>query len=255
MKLVALQPIRHGGGTIAANQPFMADPDTAQRYLGAGVAATEADYERRPWSGKGYWRVQPEWQGETVLIFGGGPSVSRGQAEAVGATIDRHRVIAVNNAVELAPWADLLYFCDARWYEWHRATVQAFEGVRVTLENLPLQKELEVRCLRDYGVHGFAPKSDGVTNGRNGGYQALHLAAWLGVRRVLLLGFDMKPKGNRLHWHAEHPVATPPSVFAGWLEAFATLAPHLKSRGVEVINCTPASALTVFPYLPLEAAL
>ena len=255
MKLVALQAIRHGGGTIAADQPFLADPDSAQRYIAAGAAATEADYEARPWNGSGYWRVQPEWRGETVAIVGGGPSLSADDVRQAQQANGRQRFIVINNAVELAPWADLLYFCDARWYEWHRERVQAFRGVRVTLENLPLQKELDVRCLRDYGVHGFAPKADGVTNGRNGGYQALHLAAWLGAKRVLLLGFDMKPKGNRLHWHAEHPVATPPSVFAGWLKAFATLAPHLKARGVEVINCTPDSALTVFPFLPLEAAL
>jgi hypothetical protein len=251
MRLVALRDIQHGCGTIKAEHPFQADEHEALRLIDAGKAVAAADYEGLPWSGRGYWRVQPEWSGETAAIIAGGPSVTPEQAEAVRGL----HVIAVNNAVQLAPEADILYFCDARWYEWHRQTVRDFKRRRVTLENLRLQDDIEVRCLRDYGVVGFAPRNDGVTNGRNGGFQALHLAAWLGAGRVLLLGFDMRAANGRLHWHEEHPVHMGANIFEGWVEAFGSLAPELARRGVEVINCAPGSALHVFPRMPLEAAL
>ena len=110
-------------------------------------------------------------------------------------------------------------------------------------------------CLRDYGAEGMPPKNDGVTNGRNSGFQALQMAVWMGASRILLLGFDMKIKDGRAHWHKEHPLPTPGNVFGSMIAAFNGIAPELKRRGVEVINCTPDSALTVFPYKSVDEAL
>lgn len=256
IRLVALKQIKTGCGSIEREQPFLADEHDAERYIREGFALPEHEYERA-WSGRGYWHVQPEWKGQTVVILAGGPSLTREQVEIVmqvGSGNLDVRVIAINNAYELAPWADILYFCDDRWYEWHREEVQAFKGMRVTLENLKLQNEIEVRALRDYGVVGFAPRNDGVSNGRNSGYQALHLAAWLGAARVLLLGYDMRPIDGRQHWHEEHRVRTPANIFAGWISAFDSIASDLTRRGVEVINCSPGSALKAFPCMDLQAA-
>lgn len=130
-----------------------------------------------------------------------------------------------------------------------------FEGLRVTLENLTLQADLAVESLRDYGPTGMPPNNDGITNGRNSGFQALQVAVWLGAKRILLLGFDMKAKDGRVHWHDEHPVATPGNVFGSMIECFVGIAPELKQRGIEVINCTPDSALRCFPVMPVQEAL
>jgi hypothetical protein len=253
MRLVAIQPLKHACGSLEPGQCFIAEGGEAARFIESGMAMIEADYEKRPWPGSGYWRVQPEWSGLTVAILAGGPSLNIGDVNTACEGADK--VIAVNNAVLLASAADILYFCDARWFHWHPDLVFKFQGRRVTLENLHLQRLMEVRCLRDYGAAGFAPRSDGVTNGRNGGYQALHLAAWLGASRVLLLGFDMRAVDGRLHWHTEHPLPMSPYVFAGWLPCFDALAPELERHGVEVINCTPDSALKAFPVMPIEEAL
>jgi hypothetical protein len=268
IELIAIRQIRHACGSIETGQVFIADEHEAERYIKRGDALRAYEYEQRPWSGRGFWSVTPEWKGETVAIVAGGPSLTSEQVEQVK-PVDVHetslgsesrsfgvdRVIAINNAAQLAPWADILYFCDDRWYVWHRVEVDAFKGIRVTLENLKLQNEIEVRCLRDYGVTGFAPRNDGVTNGRNSGYQALHLAALLGAARVLLLGFDMRQVDGRMHWHKEHPIGTPPNIFKSWIDAFDTLKPELQRRGVEVINCSPQSALTAFPLMSLADAL
>mgnify|MGYP001617909464 CR=1 FL=1 len=62
-----------------------------------------------------FWRVEEEWRGQTAAILGGGPSLTLGQCETV--RVAGCRVIAVNNAYELAPWADILYFADRHWWE------------------------------------------------------------------------------------------------------------------------------------------
>lgn len=256
IELVALRPIFHGVGTIKSGQPFRADQEFANKLIDEGAAVLAREYDSIEWTGDGYWRVQPHWKGQTAVIVAGGPTVTSEQIDAIGRAEPDPKIIAVNNAAKLVPWADILYFCDERWYHWNHELVHEFDGLRVTLENLSLQRQgLDVRSLRDYGVNGFAPKNDGVTNGRNSGYQALHLAALLGAARVLLVGYDMRQVDGRMHWHPEHPVATPANIFPGWIAAFATLAPELERRGVEVINCTPGSALTMFKTQDLEVAL
>ncbi len=254
MRLVALRQIKSGCGSIEPETSFVADEREGARLIEAGDAILETKYGHA-YTGSGYWYVQPEWQGATVAILAGGPSLTQDQVDALGLSDEAIKIIAINNAASIAPSADILYFCDDRWYEWNKDLVRRFDGMRVTLENIVLQKQIEVRCLRDYGTTGFAPRRDGVTNGRNSGYQALHLAALLGASRVILLGYDMRVVNGQMHWHDEHRVATPANIFEGWLNCYETLAPELTKRGVEVINCSPDSALLVFPRMSLAEAL
>lgn len=195
------------------------------------------------------WRVPRLWAGETCAIFAGGPSLTQDQ-------VDRSRglrTIAINNSHELAPWADVLYFCDKRWYEWHTAAVRAFAGLVVTLENYDIDG---VHHLHNMGRDGLYLEPDGLMTGRNSGIQAINLAVHFGVRRILLLGYDMRVVGERTHWHGGHPRVQNPNVYRrAMLPCFETLVAPLADLGVKVVNCTPDSALQTFPCMPLEEAL
>lgn len=199
-----------------------------------------------------------DWAGAVVVAIGGGPSLTQ---EQVDYCRGKANVIAVNNAIERAPWADLLYFCDERWYRWHEARVRAFNGARVTLENRGLAAELPgLICMRDdtrtsKEVTGLCEDPDGLRTGNNGGYQVLNLAAHLGARRVVLLGYDMRAAGGKVHWHEEHAIPTPPECLSGYADAFHSLVAPLAARGLEVLNATPGSALDAFPRVPLAEAL
>ena len=71
-----------------------------------------------------HWPVPPEWTGETAFLVGGGPSVRDVDLSQI-----RGRIIAINNSWELVPHADVLYFCDEKWWRWHGGRVMAgFEG-------------------------------------------------------------------------------------------------------------------------------
>lgn len=190
------------------------------------------------------------WPGETVAILGGGKSLT---ADQVNACRGRVRVIGINDAYRLAPWADLLWFCDEKWFNWHRAGVLSFRGQVATLENYHLRDVVPgLWCLHNVGQTGLYPERWGVMTGGNSGYQCINLAVHLGARRILLLGYDMKPG----HWFGDHPKATQPHVYAGtMLPKFPTLVEPLKQRGVEVINCTPGSALACFPKADLADCL
>ena len=98
-----------------------------------------------------------------------------------------------------------------------------------------------------------------IHQGANSGYQAINLAVHFGVKRIILLGYDMKegPDGQK-HHHAEHPkgMCNPAaSNYKRWIENFGTMELDLNRARVEVINCTPGSALECFPMAKLEEVL
>ncbi len=204
----------------------------------------------------GGWVVPRLWPDATVACLGGGPSLTRTDVDRLRGRV---RVIAVNDAWRLAPWADVLYGCDWRWWLKHGG-VPGFKGIKVSLSNSRghLDDFPEIRLLENTGVEGLEVRRGGLRTGRNGGYQAINLAVHLGARRILLLGYDMKAGDDgRTHWfgdHADWP--TRPNIFAtAMLPHFAGLAAALRGAGIETINCAPETALTVFPTLDVETAL
>ena len=202
------------------------------------------------------WSVPCLWPGATVACLGGGPSLT---VEQLNELRGRARVIAINDAWRLAPWADALYACDGRWWR-KQDGVRAYAGLKITLSNSAAQVAAwpEIKVLENTGTEGLELSPHGLRTGRNGGYQAINLAVHLGARRILLLGYDMRLSADgRSHWfgdHADWP--TRPNIYRDvFLPHFEGLAHALDAIGVAVVNCTPGSALQVFPTAPLDQAL
>lgn len=185
------------------------------------------------------------WPGETVVCVGTGPSLTQADVDLCRG---RARVIVVNNAYQLAPWADVLYAADEKWWTWNKGA-PTFAGLKYTIA--PKRRTWPgVVALRNTGQQGLESNPEGLRTGLNSGYQAINLAVHFGASRVLLLGYDMT--GD--HYFGSHPDKTRPP-FAPCLRAFATLPASLAVAGVEVVNVTRRTALTVFPCVPLHAAL
>lgn len=214
-----------------------------------------------------YWAVPKLWPGETVAIIGGGPSLTSQQVEDCRGKV---RVITINDALRLAPWCDVHYFCDDKWWKWHHKKdwYRNFAGLRITLENLHLTKEEPaLKSVQNVG-RPTAPRTPaevlctvptGVIPGQNSGYQCINLAVHLGVKRIVLLGYDMRSivEQGRLktHWFGDHPGGTSDSIYRAMLGHFPRLVAPLAELGVEVLNCTPDSALGCFPKRELGEVL
>jgi sugar phosphate isomerase/epimerase len=192
------------------------------------------------------WSVPRMWEGQTVAVLASGFSMSQAVADQVHAA--GISAIAINNTYRLAPWAYMLYAADAAWW---RENPQAwdFKGLKVSVEEFK-----GVLRLQASGPTGFDPDPRRVRTGGNSGYQAVHIAAHAGAARVLLCGFNMG--GD--HWHPEHAAPlreTPREIYATWIQRLEGLADTLKLRGIEVLNCTPDSAIKGIPTADLAFAL
>ncbi len=208
------------------------------------------------------WSVPVIWPDATVVVIGTGPSLTLSQLHLVARArlAERCHVIVVNDAVFVAWWADWLHACDYKWWAWHRDTAPKFPGIRTTcIETVPESwaRYLKVIIPNTEGDRGgFAEDPDTVAGGGNGGYQAIQLAVKAGGHKVLLLGLDMKlaDDGNP-HYHGDHPDQTRSDYKNTMLPHFPGLAKDPKRLNVEVLNCSPGSAIDCFPRVPIEEAL
>jgi hypothetical protein len=95
---------------------------------------------------------------------------------------------------------------------------------------------------------------DKIHHGGNSGYQAINLAYLLGATRIILLGYDMSSAKGQ-HFFGSHPPSMANGNYKDYIPRFDGLAKDLDREGVEVINCTPDSALTQFVKCDLEAII
>lgn len=193
----------------------------------------------------------PRLEIQTAVCLGTGPSLT---ADDVEACRGRAFVIAVNDAYRLAPWADVLYACDAKWWEHHQGA-QEFQGMKFGLQKGP--ERFDVQVLGRGSASGLSLDPSELCTGQNSGYQAINLAVLLGAVRIVLLGYDLQARNAKhTHFFGNHPSALQKaSPYASFLQYFRTLPAPLKAAGVSVINATRETALTCFERMPLAEAL
>ena len=192
------------------------------------------------------------WKGETVAIIAGGPSVNQKQIDYIF-NETTYKSIAINNSYQLAPKSDMLYFCDLRWYTWHKDNKLFinFKGIRVTLKNNQGVPE-DIHSLNNTGPIGLETDPTGLKTGSNSGYQVLNLCYHLQVKNIILIGYDMRVVNGKTHWHKAHKHTPSHKIYkTNLLPKMNNIIEPLKSAGINVLNCTPGSALECFTKVEL----
>lgn len=200
-----------------------------------------------------FWPIEPLYRGQTIFCLASGPSLT---AEICAKVRGRRRIV-VNTSCMLAPDADVLFFTDSGWYEPRREIVKNWPGHVMSMSRTA-KRELPDKVKRIQGCGDpmfppiFRPGAAFIQQGRSSGHTAVSLAISLGASKVVLLGYDMRVVGDREHHHTEY---TGPRdlqqyardfvpAFNGWYDA-------ARKVGVEIVNATPGSAVTEFPFVDL----
>lgn len=201
-------------------------------------------------------QISPRWT-DLCVVAATGPSLTQEVADRCKGI----QAIAVSDAFRLMPWADVLYSCDAKWWNHHNGAPR-FRGEKWSCHG-SANRNNKRDVARKYGLNlvhgrdgdGFSLNPEFVHYGRNSGFQAINLAILFGARRVVLVGFDMRLVAKRRHFFGDHE--GPLTNYGDpkrWLPEFAKAAKRLPPE-IRIINCTPGSALTCFETADLDDAL
>jgi hypothetical protein len=169
------------------------------------------------------------------------------------------RVVAVQDAYRLMPWADLVYGCDERWWNFHKDCA-GFQGEKWSShgggdEKIKAAEAHGLRLVK--GEHGseFSLNPDVIRYGQNSGFQAINVAILKGCKRIVLVGFDMQSVKGQRHFFGDHPPGlnnrTDHTQFIRNFEWAAKKLP----KDIRIVNATPDSALRCFKMRSLEDAL
>jgi hypothetical protein len=225
-----------------------------------------------------FWNVPRCWPGETFFLLAGGPSLSGFDSEVLRG---HGRIIVINDSYLLCPFADVLYHCDRAWLfapvaENMLKLASSFAGKEIPSGSLHRDvialifkgtyrvsmgtSEFGTHQIRSGGLTGLSSDSSRLSHGTNSGYQAINLAVHLGASRIILLGYDMHCNGG-MHFHnspgrrADYHLEFEKKIRLDMLPRFAGLVHPLAALGIEVVNCTPGSAITCWPNIPLGQVL
>jgi hypothetical protein len=209
--------------------------------------------------------ILPDLSDKTVFLLGGGPSLTESLnelEETLGDKEARKRwIIAINESIYCALYADLLFFRDISWYFANKKVVDAWSGIVVTTAKSPFYSEkvqvVDMRHCRDFLIGG-----DEIKHGRSSGHIALSLAIYLGARRCVLLGYecrlvqDFETGQSRSHFHDRYSTKAIELTYKEYfLPAWQGWGDAARRAGVEVVNATPDSAIIDFPFRPLHEVL
>jgi hypothetical protein len=204
------------------------------------------------WAKIKFSKVEPIWKGETVFLIGGGPSLQNFDFNL----LNSKRTIAINKSFLSYPNADILYWTDSRVYSWYKKDIDKFKGEKYTIKPYgDLAKDIKI--LKNTGKGGLELEATAIRHGNNSGYAAMNLAYHLGVKRIVLLGFDMQNIAGKSHFHEGYPTRNTKNEVYGrsMIPLFASIVNPLKEKKIEVINACPNSALKFFKRLPIDKAL
>ena len=207
-----------------------------------------------------FGRVEKVWQGATVVCIATGPSLTQQQVDRTQSGIDRDgnpvHVIAVSDGYRFAPWADVCYFADAKWWKWHREKPEfvRFRGAKCTIFSSGNGvDDADVFILRKAGTEGLSLTPTAICTGSNSGYQGINIAALSGARRIVLIGYDARRGADgRRHSFGDHPDKTEPP-YETIIARFRTLVKPAADAGIEILNATPGSAIPCFRKVEFES--
>lgn len=200
--------------------------------------------------------IPEKYPGEAAVLFATGPSLNK---EDIALVKEYHsegvvRAFGCNDAYRVVDYLDVLYACDYNWWEHH------YDKVKETCTAELWTQELNTRKKHNdinYTPGKFAPQLSVNPNiihyGANSGFQLLNIAYLMGIRRFILLGYNMGINGNT-HFFGSHPsgVRKGPSPWPKFIQAFKSVQPKI-AKGI--INCTEPSALNFYKQMPLKNIL
>lgn len=194
------------------------------------------------------WSPDNSFQGQTVVIVGGGPSHAALDLNVLKGI----RFIVVNSACRkvrpVATADDFLIFTDNAWAENRPELVTTWPGPVVTANSRAKARlgdkvrYLDVTAL----TQAMGVMSDHAQ--ASSGHIAACLAVVMGAVKLVLVGFECRAINGRTHGHDDYKQHDLAAFDERFIPGWRRLAEVFAERKVEVVNASPGSALDMFSF-------
>lgn len=196
------------------------------------------------------------------MCIGTGPSLTRNQIQS--ARDKGFTLYACNNAIQWAEDAELLYGVNLRWWDHYWEEVKDLPCEKWST-NPEVAERYGVNHINEKFMWGLSEDPDVISHGHGSGFSLVSMAHRNGADRIVLLGYDLKyapdydGKSQRVGSGPRHFFGEYPAIMQHWPSVQVKDGVHVelvqlyqavKDQGlVEIVNCTPGSALEdVFGY-------
>lgn len=202
----------------------------------------------------------------TVTCIGTGPSLTTQQIET--AQRKGFALFGCNNVWELCDLA-VHYACNEGWWNRYWSPDLAATSAEKWTCNRAAADRYGLNWVAETNAPGLSRDPTLIHHGHGSGYTLLNLAYLMGAERIVLLGYDMKYASD-YNGHVQQIGSSPrhyfgeyPNELQHWPKMRVKNGVHVElvelyrsvaTQGlVEIVNCTPDSAIDCFPRATIDA--
>ena len=213
--------------------------------------------------------INPIFKGETAIICCTGFSINQEIIDKCNLAKEKGlvRLFGINLTYREFN-LDVLHACNSEIYD-HYLPIDdklrdgSFD--KWTTRPELINKYSDVNYIEERWADGFSVDPEYIHAHHGSSPQIMNIASLYGIKKMLLIGFDMRYQGKvsnreykeKRHYFGEYapsmrhyPRTGQNGEFNGLIEEFKTIDPA--KYNIEIINCTPNSALKHFPMGDLE---
>ena len=196
---------------------------------------------------------------KTIACIGTGPSVTQEQVDT--ARDKGFELYVCNNAYQLAPDATLLYSVNMAWWDHYFHEVRDLPCDKWTT-NVAAAARYDLNWVAEKFMWGLSEDQNVISHGHGSGFSLVSMAHRAGADRIVLLGYDLKyapdydGKSQTIGSQPRHFFGEYPSKMQHWPSVQVLRGVHIELRElyravakqglVEIVNCTPDSAIDCF---------
>ena len=193
------------------------------------------------------------------VVIGTGPSLTQEQIDKVS----HLRKFGVNRAFEFG--VDVLVGCNIAFWDHYWPQIKDLPCDKWTTRPELDGKYDGLNYIREEWIDGLSTDKDYIAAHHGSGPQAVNIAYHYGCEKIILIGWDMRFNGKvnrrtftgKRHYFGEDdltknhwPMTGPGGECEGLIREMETI--HPEDYGIEIINCTPGSAMRCFPMDDLD---
>jgi hypothetical protein len=224
--------------------------------------------------------IPNKYIGQTVVVVATGPSINAQQLEHIHEAHQRKKckIMTINNTYQLFD-TDIHVSCNDNWWDYYWKNDPRLQELEKTADLWTRYKQFAentgINYIDSIVKDGLSKDPSYVHINNGSGPMGINFATLYGFTKIILIGHDMKfakdydgkakkvgseprhyfneyPKEMQ-HWPSVKIGLSKPGVIDGLIQQYEKMIPDLK--GIDVVNCTPDSALTCFRMSTLEYEL